>query len=100
MLSVDGEDVRARVVLVGNNAYSIDLMDIGERARIDEGLLYLYITHGLMPGSWEERSGVRFGVDTGSHRVHAAIDGEPAVLPTPLEFTIEPRALRVMLPPG
>ena len=27
-------------------------------------------------------------------------DGEPEVLPTPIEFRIEPRALRVLVPDG
>ncbi|HEY2938396.1 MAG TPA: hypothetical protein VGJ27_01140 [Gaiellaceae bacterium] len=35
--------------------------------------------------------------DPGSS-LEAAVDGEPAVLETPLEFSIEPRALRVLLP--
>jgi diacylglycerol kinase family enzyme len=100
VLSVDGVELAARVLLVGNNAYSIDLLSIGERERIDEGLLYLYVAHGVLPETWEERSGTRFTVDTHSHRVQAAVDGEPAVLETPLEFRIEPGALRVLLPPG
>jgi len=28
------------------------------------------------------------------------VDGEPDVLETPIEFRIEPRALRVLVPPG
>jgi hypothetical protein len=31
--------------------------------------------------------------------LHAARDGEPAELETPLEFTIERQALRVLVPP-
>jgi diacylglycerol kinase family enzyme len=100
VLSVDGVEIAARIVLVGNNAYSIDLLSIGERERIDEGLLYLYIAHGVLPETWEERSGTSFSVDTASHRVQAAVDGEPAVLETPLEFRMEPAALRVLVPPG
>ena len=87
-------------MLVGNNAYSLDVLSIGERERVDEGLLHLYVAHGLTPGTWEERSGTRFTVDTESHRVRAAVDGEPMVLETPLEFRVEPGALRVLLPPG
>jgi diacylglycerol kinase family enzyme len=99
-LSVDGVEIAAHVVLVGNNAYSIDLLSIGERERIDEGLLHLYVAHGVLPETWEERSGTRFTIDTRTHRVEAAVDGEPAVLETPLEFRIEPGALRVLVPPG
>jgi diacylglycerol kinase family enzyme len=35
-----------------------------------------------------------------SAQIHAAIDGEPLVLETPLEFEIKPGALRVLLPPS
>ena len=45
--TIDGEPVRARLVLVANNAYSLDLLSLGERERIDEGLLHLYIPHGF-----------------------------------------------------
>ena len=33
-------------------------------------------------------------------QVRAAIDGEGVVLSTPIEFTIEPGALRVLMPRG
>jgi diacylglycerol kinase family enzyme len=95
---LDGEPVRARVVLVANNAYELDLFSIGERERLDEGLLYLYTARGWLPNAWEERHGPRFTVDAPGSALRAAIDGEPAVLETPLEFTIEPRALRVLVP--
>lgn len=100
VLAVDGEEISARIVLVGNNAYSLDVLSVGERERIDEGLLHLYVAHGLTPGTWEERSAPSFTVDTASHRVRAAVDGEPLVLETPLEFRIEPGALRVLVAPG
>jgi diacylglycerol kinase family enzyme len=96
--TVDGDPVAARVLLVASNRYSLDFFSIGERERLDEGRLYLYAAEGVFPGSWEERSGERFEIDTRRHRVQAAIDGEPEQLETPLEFTIEPLALRVLLP--
>lgn len=99
VFSIDGEPVEARVVLIGNNAYSLDVVSIGERARLDEGLLHLYVARGLTPGSWEERSGTRFTVDTSAHHSRAAVDGEPEQLDTPAEFRIEPGALRVLVPP-
>jgi hypothetical protein len=95
---VDGAPIAARVLLVANNHYSLDLYSIGERERLDEGRLHLYAAEGLFPGSWQERSRERFEVDTRHHRVEAAIDGEPEQLETPLEFTIDPLALRVLLP--
>ena len=39
-------------------------------------------------------------VDAAAGRVEAAVDGEPAVLPTPIEFRIDPQALRVLVPDG
>lgn len=100
LFTVDGRIVRARIVLVANNAYALELFNVGERERLDEGLLYLYVTHGLRPRTWEERAASAFTVDSARNRVRAAIDGEPVVLETPLEFSVEPRALRVLLPPG
>jgi diacylglycerol kinase family enzyme len=90
--------VASRVVLVANNAYALDVFNIGARDRLDEGLLHLYVPDGLVPDEWHDRSGERFTIDVGHARVRAAIDGEPTVLETPLEFTIEPGALRVLVP--
>ena len=97
---VDGNPVDAPVVLVANNAYELDVLNVGVRERLDEGLLYVYMTHGWRPGTWEERSCERVSIDAPDHRVKAAVDGEPAVLETPLIFEITPLALRVLLPPG
>jgi diacylglycerol kinase family enzyme len=97
---IDGKPVKARVILVANNAYELDLFNVGERARIDEGLLHLYAADRVIPSTWEERSGTSFTLDVPGHRVPAAVDGEPVELETPLDFAIEPGALRVLLPPG
>ena len=99
-VTVDGRPAHARIVLVANNAYKLELLSIGERSRLDEGKLYLYVAHGLLPGSWEEQRGETFTVDARAGRLQAAIDGEPEELETPLSFEIEPAALRVLLPPG
>jgi len=55
----------------------------------------VYVPGGDPP----ERTGERFVVDAAAGRIEAAVDGEPDVLETPVEFRIEPRALRVLLPP-
>lgn len=99
-VTVDGRPAHARIVLVANNGYKLEPLSIGERDRVDEGKLYLYVAHGWLPGSWEEQSGETFTVDARAGRLHAAIDGEPEELEAPLEFEIEPSALRVLLPPG
>lgn len=99
-LSVDGQAMRIRVLLVSNNNYKLDLFSIGERERLDEGLLHLYAGRGILRATWTERSGDRFTVDARAGALRAAIDGEPARLETPLEFEIAPLALRVLVPPA
>ena len=94
-ITINGDPVESRLVLVANNAYVLELPSLGARERLDEGKLYVY-TPDADPS---ERSGERFVVDSGKHRLAAAVDGEPVVLDTPVEFTIEPRALRVLVPP-
>jgi diacylglycerol kinase family enzyme len=99
-ITIDGRPVRAQVVLVSNNEYDVGLLSIGERDRLDEGRLHLYAPSGLLRSSWEERGCDRLTIDARNHRLRAAVDGEPEVLDTPLEFRIEPRALRLLLPRG
>jgi diacylglycerol kinase family enzyme len=98
-LSLDGGRLAASVVLVANNAYELDLFNVGERARLDEGRLYLYVAHGWRPQTWEERSGTEFTIESET-RLEAAMDGEAVELEAPLRFSIEQRALRVLVPPG
>jgi diacylglycerol kinase family enzyme len=90
-ITIDGETIETRIVLVANNAYGIDLPTIGARDRLDEGRLHLYV-----PG--DERVGERFLVDAVAGRLQAAVDGEPDVLHTPIAFRIEPGALSVRVP--
>jgi diacylglycerol kinase family enzyme len=95
-ITVDGVPVDARLVLVGNNAYILELPTIGARNRLDEGILALYVVQGGV----DERHGQRFVVDARARIVNAAVDGEPEVLVTPIDFHVQPRALRLLLPPG
>jgi diacylglycerol kinase family enzyme len=109
----------ALIVLVANNDYRSESMaDVGERQRLDEGLLHAYVIEavsrralvGLLlkaaVGEANEAEGLmewtapRLEVDLPHHRIHAAVDGEPLVLEAPLEFEIEPLALRVLVPPN
>ena len=82
------------MVLVANNAYALDLPSLGARERLDEGALHLYSPGADPP----ERVGARFVVDAAAGRLEAAVDGEPDVLKTPVEFRVEPGALRVLVP--
>jgi diacylglycerol kinase family enzyme len=96
-VSVDGDAISARVVLVANNAYELQLFDLGARPSLEEGRLHLYAVGALMPRAWDERSAAAFTIDA-LERLQAAVDGEPAELEPPLRLSIEPRALRVLLP--
>jgi diacylglycerol kinase family enzyme len=97
-VTIDDSPAHARVVLVANNAYKLDLFSIGEREQIDEGKLHLYVAHGWFPTNWEEQAAETFTVDARAGRLRAAVDGEPEELKTPLRFEIQPQALRVLLP--
>ena len=94
-ITIDGDPVESRLVLVANNAYAVELPSLGERERLDEGKLHLY-TPGADPA---ERVGERFVVAAQARRLEAAIDGEPDILETPVEFRVAPGALRVLVPP-
>jgi diacylglycerol kinase family enzyme len=99
-LVVDGDQVDARIVLVANNAYVLELFNVGERTRLDEGKLHAYLAAGVLPRTWQERAADSFRVEyaTGG-RLLAAVDGEPSAHASPAELRIEPRALRVLMPP-
>ena len=95
---VDGQPLRASVVLVANNEYRLDLFSIGERERLDGGVLAVYAARGLRRLRWTERTTPVVRIETRRHRARAAIDGEPAILESPLELRVEPNALRLLLP--
>jgi diacylglycerol kinase family enzyme len=96
--TIGGRPVRARLVLVGNNEYTLDLLSLGERERLDEGTLHLYIPHGFRRITWEERSCTELEIGSPLPRLRAAVDGEPVELDSPARFRIEPRALRLLVP--
>lgn len=97
-VTVDGRPIEARVVVVANNPYNLELFSVGERERLDEGRLHLYVAHGWLPTTWDDEPGEAFTIDAAAGRLHAAVDGEPEELDTPLRFEIQPQALRVLLP--
>lgn len=94
-LRIDGAPVETHVLLVANNRYALDLLSIGERERLDEGMLHLYV---LEAWAWQERSCRELTVDAESARLRAAVDGEPVDLESPLEFRVEAGALRLLAP--
>jgi diacylglycerol kinase family enzyme len=98
-LAVDDEPLHdVRVLLVSNNDYQRDPVQLGVRERLDEGRLYLYLMCGRLPRTRRTaRSGERFRID-GPRRIEAAIDGEALELELPLELAVRPRALRLLVP--
>jgi diacylglycerol kinase family enzyme len=98
-LEVDGRLLKARVVLVANNSYELNVFDLGARETLTGGRLHLYSARGLLPTAWDEEDAATFEL-AGPGVRRAAIDGEPVTLEAPLTCRIEARALRVLLPPG
>jgi diacylglycerol kinase family enzyme len=99
-LTIDGEPVTARIVVVGNNVYRLHPLEVGSRPRIDGGILHLGIARGLLPWSWEERRATLFTIDAGVPSLDVAVDGEAIRLRPPVDLRVEPRALRMMVPKG
>jgi diacylglycerol kinase family enzyme len=95
---VDGQPLRASVLLVANNEYSLDLLSLGARERLDEGVLAIYAARGLRRLDWTERRAERVRIESAFRRLRAAVDGEPAVLTPPLELRTDPGALRLLVP--
>jgi diacylglycerol kinase family enzyme len=98
-LEANGQVLRARVVLVANNSYELNVFDLGARENLTGGRLHLYSARGILPTTWEEEVAATFEL-TGAGVRRAAIDGEPVRLEAPLVCRIELRALRVLVPPG
>ena len=95
---VNGTELAARVLVVGNNRYEVDFFTLGARERLDTGRLQLWAAAGWLPTAWEEQTAPRFHVELARASVPAAIDGEAALLEPPLELESLPRALRLLVP--
>jgi diacylglycerol kinase family enzyme len=94
---VDGQSIHASVVLVSNNEYIEELTSFGERQRLDAGVLALYAARGFRRLHWTERTAPKFRIES-RRPLHAAVDGEPALLTSPLELRVDPGALRLLVP--
>ena len=117
-LELDGVSHRRRTpfVFVGNNVYEMEGFDIGRRARLDAGMLSVYLTQrtgrrrllglGLralagrlkQARDFEGATTARLRIESRHARVLVATDGEVATFEMPLEYRIRPQALRVMGP--
>ena len=109
--------VRTPFLFVGNNAYRMDILCIGAREHLDEGILSVYYVRrtgrlgliGLMLRSFAgrveqaknfETLAVReLRVQTPEKSVQVSADGEVSCFSSPLVYKIHPKALRVIVPP-
>jgi diacylglycerol kinase family enzyme len=118
-LDVNGARLARRTpfVFIGNNAYTMQGLAIGERARLDEGVLSLYVAQrptrlgllrfavdALLGRLGEERdfdvlTAPGFDIDTHRRRLPVATDGEVTTMSPPLRYRMRPGALTVLVPP-
>ena len=108
----DGTRIEApQALLVANNPYGMgDVAGLGRRARLDGGILGVVgVTVsgaaqavGLLRGTHAAGLSVltarQIEVTADAPQIPVGIDGEAARLPTPVQCTIRPRALRVWVP--
>ena len=87
------------VVLVSNNPYSLDpARAAGSRPRLDGGELGVVVLDKPRPGRGAGRAWIATRLEVSAPApVHAGLDGEAVELAPPLEFVIDPRALRVRI---
>jgi diacylglycerol kinase family enzyme len=117
-LKVDGEEALRRTpfVFVGNNPYQMEGFAMGTRPRLDGGELSLYLTQrrsrwkllglGLRAlfgqlrqvRDFEALTARTIRVETRHRRLVVALDGELAVMDAPLDYTVRPGALLVLVP--
>lgn len=107
----------ARFIFIGNNAYTMEGFNIGARERLDRGHLSIYLSsrrsrwhlvtlalRALTGRLHQARDFVAMSartltIETRVRRsLHVATDGEVTRMDMPLEYSIRPRALRVIVP--
>jgi diacylglycerol kinase family enzyme len=107
---------RTPFVFVGNNEYRANGLAIGGRARLDQGRLSAYLAprvhtrdlprlfaravtgRALSRDALDAFSTTGLEIEIARRHVRVAIDGEVAVMTTPLRFRVRPLALRVIVP--
>jgi len=115
-----GEGVRRVVtplLFVGNNRYMLERGRLGERAALDDGLLYVFAVgaHSRMGMIWLALRTMlgfsdpahdfaalgdtaEFTVESRASHIDIALDGEVRRMCTPLRFTVRPGVLKVIVP--
>ncbi len=112
--------VRAKTpfVFIGNNAYTINVLELGERAHLDRGQLSLYMIKATSRlkmfwvmvrailqrldavADFEAHTTREALIRTGHRRLRVAIDGEVEIMTPPLYYRSRPGALSVFAPPA
>ncbi|GAB3469087.1 diacylglycerol kinase family protein [Massilia terrae] len=117
-MNVDGQRLARRTpfVFIGNNQYRMQGLSIGERARLDAGVLSLYVAQhpsrfGLLRFALRALAGrlaqerdfdvllaSEMEVATSHRRIRVATDGEVMLMESPLRYRVLPGALTVVVP--
>jgi diacylglycerol kinase family enzyme len=117
-LKVEGVEHARRTpfIFVGNNAYLMEGLEMGTRARLDAGVLSLCVAHrtgrlGLLRLAFSALLGrlraekefdalitEEVEIDTHHKRLPVSTDGEVTLMGTPLHYSIRKAALRVIAP--
>jgi diacylglycerol kinase family enzyme len=110
------ETARTPFLFIGNNEYHVDGMRLGGRDRLDAGRLFAYLAPRLrgrdLPRllvlallgrarghqALESFAAEELHVATRRGRLRVALDGEVALMRTPLHYHVRPRALHVIVP--
>jgi diacylglycerol kinase family enzyme len=117
-IELDGRRItrRSAFAFIGNNPYTMEGFDIGERPRLDTGRLSLYVTqrtgrfglfrlalrallHRLRQArDFDMLTSRELVVATRHRQMRVATDGEVTLMMTPLHYRVRPAALRVIVP--
>jgi diacylglycerol kinase family enzyme len=117
-IDIDGDELvrHTPFVFVGNNRYEMEGFRIGERPRLDDAVLSLYVANrtgrlGLIrlamralfkrleqSEDFDTASAKSFKVETHHDRLQVANDGELCYMQSPLHYRVLPAALSVFVP--
>lgn len=107
---------RVQAIAVASNAYDEGLGQFFSRHSLDQGTLTLYVlrhftvrdflrlTTGMLLGNWRNDDALTVEsvrsvtIDMRKNLIKVMFDGEVETMQTPLEFTIRPKALSVIVP--
>lgn len=117
-VNIDGEQFRAWMVFIGNGRYGDGLLDLTDRASLDDHVLDVRVLRADHPFARarvvlslllgrlgrsphvERRTAVRLQLDVDRRAMDVAVDGEVKRFDPPLRYEIRPAALTVLVPPS